>query len=70
MPDKWKYIIGGTLVAGLIALCIAIALGHVEEKTSFGLTGIVVILGSIATKFADWAFHIPEKKPEDEEKKG
>ncbi len=56
MTDRWKLIIGGCLTLGLLALAAAIALGHVEEKSSFGLTGVFAILGKVELDFAQWCF--------------
>jgi hypothetical protein len=33
-------------IVGLLALAGSIALGHVEEKTSFGLSAVLAILGA------------------------
>jgi hypothetical protein len=42
---------------------VAIALGHVEEKTSYGLVPVVTILAKVALDFSEWAFR-PRDKPE------
>jgi len=56
VTDRWKLIIGGGLTLGLLALSAAIALGHVEEKSSFGLTAIFALLGKVELDFSDWCF--------------
>ncbi len=71
--DRYRLILGGLIVTGLLVLAAFIALGHVEEKTSFGLTGIMAILGKVTLDFSAWAFNMqikdeapkaPEPKPE------
>jgi hypothetical protein len=37
-------------------LAMTIAIGHIEEKTSFGLTNVLSALGPIGGLFAGWAF--------------
>ncbi len=49
MTDKQRFIVIMTMVLGLVSFGIAVALGHVEEKSSYGLTGVLLILGQIAT---------------------
>lgn len=52
----------------LVLLCIlagVIAIGHVEEKTSYGLQYILGALAVLAGGFAQWAFG----KSEDSEKR-
>lgn len=41
---------------GMMVLAVFIALGKVEEKTSFGLTPLVTILGAFVFKFGEWAY--------------
>lgn len=53
---------GFALLAILAGLAVAIALGHVEEKTSYGLVPLLVAITSLATQFAQWAF---SNKPEE-----
>ena len=62
---------GMTLVLGLLALAGAIALGKVEEKSSFGLTPLLLLLSPVSQALANWAFpprrevkkEEPESKP-------
>ena len=48
----WGYI----LLIGILSLCARIALGHVEQGTSYGLTEIIGILAVLAGQWANWAF--------------
>ena len=59
--DKYRLAIGSLIITGLLALAAAIALGKVEEKTSFGLTAILAILGKMALDFSQWAFSHKDK---------
>jgi hypothetical protein len=54
--DRYRLIIGFIVLLGLVALAVAVALGHVEEKSSFGLTAILAILAKVALDFSEWAF--------------
>ena len=47
---------GFILLLGILSLCARIALGHVEEKTSYGLLEIIGILAVLAGQWANWAF--------------
>ncbi len=47
---------GFALLALLAALAAVIAIGHVEEKTSFGLQFLLGSLSSLAGGFGNWAF--------------
>ena len=53
---KLKMLFGFTLLAGLLGLTAAIALGKIEEKTSYGLQQIIVLLSVLCGGFAQWAF--------------
>jgi hypothetical protein len=66
--DKFRFIIGAVVLGSLSVLATAVALGKVEEKTSFGLTAILAILGKVALDFSEWAFRRrpPDDKKEDE----
>jgi hypothetical protein len=48
----------------LIVLATACALGHVEEKTSYGLTGVLLIIGQIVPHVVKNTKTAPEE-PED-----
>ena len=65
--DRYRFIVGSVIVLGLMVLALAIALGHVEEKTSYGLTAIMAILAKIALDFSAWAYDA--RRREDEDKK-
>jgi hypothetical protein len=54
--DRYRFIIGSLIVAALLILASAIALGHVEEKSSYGLTAVLAIIGKIALDFSGWAY--------------
>ncbi len=71
MQDKYRFAIGAVIVVSLLALSAAIALGHVEEKSSFGLTAVMAIIGKLALDFSQWAFPGRASTPseKDEEKK-
>lgn len=49
-------IFGFLLLLLLAALAAVIAIGHVEEKTSFGLQYILGALSVLSGGFAQWAF--------------
>lgn len=48
--------LGFAILLVLAALAMSIALGKVEEKTSYGLLGIISPLTTLAGTFAGWAF--------------
>ncbi len=52
-----------TILGGLIA---AIALGKVEERTSYGLMPLIVAVSNLATQFAGYAFSRNPKKEKDD----
>ncbi len=54
--DRYRFILGSIIVLGLMILAVAIALGHVEEKSSYGLTAIMAILAKVVLDFSDFAF--------------
>jgi len=54
--DKWRMLIGGGLVFGLVIMAVLFALGDVTEQTSFGLTQVITIISTIALGWAQWAF--------------
>ena len=56
MDNKWKAAFGFMLLLVIAGLALAIAVGHVEEKTSFGLQIILGCLTTISGGFAAWAF--------------
>jgi hypothetical protein len=56
VQDRYRFILGAVIVCTLLTLAAMIALGHVEEKSSFGLTAVLAIIGKIALDFSEWAF--------------
>lgn len=56
MDDRLRMIFGFVMLIALVALAATIALGKVEEKTSFGLQYILGALSAMAGGFAQWAF--------------
>lgn len=50
------YTFGFTVLFVYAILAISIAIGHVEEKTSFGLREVLSNLGPLGGGFAVWAF--------------
>ncbi len=65
MSDRYKLGLGSILLVGLLVLAVAVALGHVEEKTSYGLVPIMSLLGKVILDFSEWAFR--SNKPKDPE---
>jgi len=57
-----RMIFGFCLLLLLAVLAMIIALGHVEEKTSFGLPFILGALVSLSSGFAQWAFSKKDKE--------
>lgn len=64
--DTLRMTFGLALLVILAGLAAAIALGHVEEKTSYGLLPLLMGISNLATQFASWAFR--GKKDGGEEK--
>lgn len=56
--QRLKIVFGFCLLAVLATLCIVIGLGKVEEKTSYGLAGIIGALTVMAGAWCQWAFQI------------
>lgn len=54
--DLFRLIFGYLLLFILAVLAAAIALGKVEESTSYGLMPLVTSLSTLAGAFAGWAF--------------
>ena len=61
-----RIVFGFCLLVILAGLALAIALGHVEEKTSYGLMPLMVAISSLATQFATWAFGGTKRGDKDE----
>ena len=54
--DRIKMFIGTLVVVGLLGLTIFVALGKVEEKTSFGLLPILGSLTTLLGSFGVWVY--------------
>lgn len=54
-------IFGIVLLVSLVGLAFTFGLGHIEEKTSYGLMPIITTLSTLAGLFGGWAFR--EKPP-------
>ncbi len=61
-------IYGFCLLAIFGILAGAIAVGDVQEKTSYGLTPILMVMALQGEKFAAWAFQRADEKGKTEEK--
>jgi hypothetical protein len=65
--ERYRFILGATIVGALLLLAIAIALGKVEEKTSYGLVPVVTILAKVALDFSEWAFRTRKEDEKESE---
>ncbi len=65
--ETHRFILSMVLVLGLLMLAGMIALGHVEEKSSFGLTPLLLLLSPVSQALANWAF--PRRNEERDESK-
>ena len=54
--DRLKLLYGYVLTGVIVTLGLALGLGKVEEKSSFGLRELILILGMLASQWAQWAF--------------
>ncbi len=54
--DVLRMTYGMALLIILAGLALAIAIGHVEEKTSYGLMPLLVSISHLSGQFAQWAF--------------
>lgn len=61
--ERLKVIYGFVLLLILGGLAAFFGVGHVEEKTSFGLMPVITTLSTLAGLFGGWAFR--EKPPEE-----
>lgn len=61
--DTPRMIFGFSLLLILAGLAVAIALGRVEEKTSYGLMPLLTALATLAGSFAQWAFSGKDDPP-------
>jgi hypothetical protein len=62
-----KVAFGYLALLALVALAAAIALGHVEEKTSFGLQYILGGLTTLCGGWSQWAFGATKSDEKSEE---
>jgi hypothetical protein len=53
---KWAMVFGFALLAAITGIALTIAIGHVEERSSYGLLGILGSFQTLAGAFAGWAF--------------
>jgi hypothetical protein len=67
--SRLKMAWGFLLLIGILSLCARIALGHVEQQTSYGLTDIIGILAVLAGQWANWAFGESRSSSGEEPKK-
>jgi len=51
-----RMLLGFLMIGGLIALALAIAIGHVQQETSYGLPEIIECLKIFSAGFVFWAF--------------
>jgi len=65
MSDRYRILLGSAIIIGLLALAAAIALGDVQEKNSYGLAGVMAIIGKIALDFSEWAFRSRAREAEE-----
>ncbi len=65
-PDTMRMVFGFLLLLILAGLTARIALGIVEEKTSYGLMPLLTMLATVAGGFTNYAFSRPrsDEKPE------
>lgn len=61
--DTLRMVFGFSLLVILAGLALAIAVGHVEEKTSYGLMPLLTTLSTLAGAFAQYAFTKQDDKP-------
>lgn len=55
-PDVQRMIFGFLLLIILASLTARVALGRVEEATSYGLMPLITTLSTLSGAFAQWAF--------------
>lgn len=59
--DTLRMIFGFCILLILAGLALAIAMGNVEEKTSYGLMPLLTALATLSGGFAQWAFSSKDK---------
>jgi hypothetical protein len=67
--DGHKMLFGFSVLLVLAILATIISLGHVEEKTSFGLSFVLGALSSLSGAFGNWAFSNSKSHPESTDEK-
>lgn len=66
MQDRHKMFFGFSVLLVLAILAVVISIGHVEEKTSFGLSFVLGALSSLSGAFGNWAFSNSRSQSTDE----
>lgn len=65
--ERFKFVcghaIGAVVVLGLLGVISRIALGTVQEATSYGLMPLVVGLSNLAILYGNWAWQQPKEPP-------
>lgn len=61
--DRLKLLFGFTLVVLVIILGAIIAIGKVQQETSFGLRDIIALLGPVIGFWSQWAFSAKREAP-------
>lgn len=59
-----KLAFGFLLLAIIAGITVAVALGRVEEATSYGLMPLLTMLSTLAGSFCNWAFGRNDKPPD------
>lgn len=62
--ERLKMLYGFLLLLLLAVLATIIALGKVEQATSYGLLPIITSLATLSGAFANWAFKDPKREDE------
>jgi hypothetical protein len=62
-PDRLRMAYGFMILTVLSVLATVVALGKVEQQTSYGLMPIITSLATLAGAFAQWAFGPPRDGP-------
>lgn len=67
VQDRHKMFFGFSVLLVLSILAVVISVGHVEEKTSFGLSFVLGALSSLSGAFGNWAFSNSRSQPQSSE---
>jgi hypothetical protein len=65
MNKRVRVVIGCAYLFGLLVLATLIGIFHVEEKTSYGLAGIISIIGTVGIQIAQSLFPTPRRSRKD-----